>query len=168
MLLCFLLASWSRSDVRHFQEEPFNCSYETPAFPWELQRRVRLQCRCQKAEAALISGSPNGNELPWIVVVTHSKLCRTKLKWSHLCLGQNGDTQCRHIKKNKTQPHLTGIYSSSKRSAEDASQSPNAKSIYSISELPCSPDSATVIQIRKKSSRQSISWKSQITSVSIP
>ena len=25
--------------------------------------------------------------------------CRTKLKWSHLCQGQNGDSQCRHIKE---------------------------------------------------------------------
>lgn len=66
-----------------------------------------------------------------------------------------------HRFMKETQPNFTGVYSSSQKSAEYTSQFPNATSVHTISRLPCSPDSATLIQIRKKTTRQPISRKSQ-------
>lgn len=71
-------------------------------------------------------------------------LSGTKQKWSK-----------QEHKWNKS--FLMKIYSPSQKSAQDTSQSPNAKAIHAISGLPCSPDSVTLIQMRKKTPTQPIS-----------
>ena len=71
----------------------------------------------------------------WRVGGNKVPIYRTKLKHlvSHLCQGQNGNGQQRHVKDTLT---LRGIYSSPQKSTEDTSQSPSTKSAYSRSGLP--------------------------------
>ena len=77
--------------------------------------------------------------------------CRINLKWSHLCQGQNGDDQHRCMKK--TSPNLTRTYSSSQKSVDDASQSPNTKSSH-VSGLLFNLESATMIIKQKHTDKQ--------------
>lgn len=81
--------------------------------------------------------------------------CRTKLTKHGVAYVRDSMETVNAGAKRKI--HLAGIYSSSQKSAEDTSQSPNAKSVHAISEPLCSPDSASLIQIRKKTIRQPIS-----------
>lgn len=56
------------------------------------------------------------------------------------------------LKKNKTSPYPTqvaGIHSFSQKSTKDTNKCPKAKSGHPTLRLPYSPDSATLIQIKK-------------------
>lgn len=90
---CYHSQSCSHPEGRHGKEKRYKYD-ETKRNNEEAMWIIKRWCPYKKHLAIYwMTAAPNGG------LIKKGK-CRTKLKWSHLCQGQNRENQCRLIKEN--------------------------------------------------------------------